>query len=71
MALIRLSRRVVVARGTHNGRTLLDPVAFLAIGGAVYSEAVSDFTLKHLNLGLVDGQVCHLHIETMEMNALD
>lgn len=70
MALIRLSRWVVVARGAHNRRTLLDPVAFLAIGGAVNSEAVSDFALKHLNLGLVDGQVCHLDIKTMEMNAL-
>lgn len=70
MTLITLRWRVVITWRAHNGRALLDVVSFGAVGSAFDVQSVGDFALENLNLGLMHSQICHLNVQTMEMNAV-
>lgn len=42
-----------------------------AIGCSIHIESLMNFSLKNSDAWLIDGEVCHINIETMELNSPD
>jgi len=62
--------RVVGARGAEKARLRLDPVLRAAILFTLSLNAMVELDLENLNAWLGDGQIRHLDIQTMEVDAI-
>lgn len=65
-----IDRRIVSARGTEEGRLRGVPVLSGAIFSALEADSVGDLHLEDLDAGLLNGQICHFNIQTVEVDAI-